>query len=548
MKKLANFFLIVGILACMAMAVQAESYEVVRWLDGFESHTCGDYLISYTGHPVYPDIPGSVKSTNLWNTVGLDDILTTIDCARAFEGSQSVEQAYGGSGTNTSMIVAYPQYYYRVYSNGPHIMVRPGVTTVVEMEANFNWDLGTPINVKNNGEGQAALVWHSSTLPVAGWYSWGYGGVRYLNGTGYSNYVDGGVVAPSVVPNVWNHFRMEVYEDFTFSVFVTLNGESTPQTVVSKAPCQNIPSNNYYYRDFLELRLVLAKGIINWDNVKISYIANNAQGFRDIYNIPAGIAIDGSLGANEWSKATKVASKPLNGDGVFKSQSHRWLMVLNPNEFIDVYSAYDSNNFYVAGRFNQIDINDISYEGSFFEAVFTFDPDVSYVFACSAEATSGTTGLLTKFVGKESALISTNWDPCEPSVLDYNDFTNAGGLIAYSVTGGVMNVEMKIPFSYMPQFTGIVPGKKVNLQFNVSGSATGTDTPESLIAYTTNIGFEQYPWQLSIAEIGTPFGAGVAFPVCGSADNQPPVGDLNNDCIVNIEDLEMLVANWLVAI
>jgi hypothetical protein len=543
MKKFLTVFMIFCCLLCVS-AVRADSFEVIRWLDGFESHTCNDYLTSYSGHDIYPDIPGSAVATTKWYVSGLDDLYTTIDCTKAFSGTQSVRQAWNGFdyGYKGSTIVAYPYYYDRGDSAGPHIMIRPGCTTVMEMDVFLNYDAG---NSQNNGEGMAVLVWHGSTLPVVGWYSWAWGGVRYLSGPGYSNYTDSPL--PAQPGNQWYHFRTEVYDNFTYSVFMTPNGQST-QTVVSGASCQNI-NLPYYNPDYLELRLLMAKGIMYWDNVKISYIANNAQGFRDIYTVPAGIVINGSLGAAEWSGATKVASKPLAGDGVFKSVSTHQNVVLDPNEFIDVYSAYDSSNFYIAARFNKVDANSIAYAGSFLQAVFTYDPNVSYVYGCSARAASGTTGLLSKFVGKKDALYYTSWDPCSPG-LNYSDFTNAGGQIAYSVTSGVMDVEMKIPFALMPEFGGIAAGVKVNLQFNVTGSASGSTVPQSQVVYTTNIGFEQYPWQYSNAEIGTPFGAGIAFPICGDADNQYPVGDITGslgvpDCKVDIYDLSLMLTHWL---
>jgi hypothetical protein len=539
-KKCLIVFAVFGCLLFVSM-VRADTFEVVRWQDGFESHTCGDYLQSYTGHEMYPDIPGIGAATTQWGVTGFDDSCTKIDCTKAFTGAKSIQQAWNGLDYDYkgSVIVAYPRYYDKPSSSGPHIMIRPGCTTVVETDVYLNYDAS---NSQNNGEGQCVLVWHASTKPVVGWYSWAWGGVRYLSGPEYSDYTDSSL--PAQTPNKWYHFRTEVYDDFTYSIFMTPSGQST-QTVVLNAPCQNAKMNPLYYNsDYLELRMLMAKGIIYWDNVKVSYIANNAQGFRDIYDVPAGVVINGSLGNTEWSQATTVASKPLAGDGVFKSISTRQNVVLDPNEVINVYSAYDSSNFYIAARFNKVDTNSVAYAGSFFQAVFTYDPNVSYVYGCSARAASGTTGLLSKFVGKQDPQYYTTWDPCNPG-LTYSDFTNASGQIAYSVTGGVMDVEMKIPFSQMPEFEGIIAGNKVNLQFNVTGIVSGTAVPETRIPYTTNIGFEQYPWQYSNADVGTPFGAGIAFPICGDADNQWPVGDINHDCIVDFDDLEMLTANWL---
>ncbi|MHB9071407.1 MAG: hypothetical protein ACYC54_13700 [Sedimentisphaerales bacterium] len=548
MKLTKKFLIMFAIFCCVSCvsAIWAETYEVVRWQDGFESHTCGDYLMSYTGHELYPDIPGIVKPTNYWRVSGLDDLYTTIDCIKFSSGMKSVQQAWNGFdyANKGSVIVVFPEYYYRGTATGPHIMIRPGCTTVVETDVYLNYDAG---NSQNNGEGQAVLVWHASTKPVAGWYSWAWGGVRYLSGPEYSSYTDSSL--PAQPANRWYHFRTEVYDDFTYSVFMTPSGQST-QTVVSGASCQNAKTAPPYYNsDYLELRMLMAKGIIYWDNVKVSYIANNAQGFRDIYTIPVGVTIDGSLGANEWSGATEVAAKPLSGDGVFKSISTHSNVLLDPNKIIDVYSAYDSSNFYIAARFNKTDVNSTAYTGSFFQAVFTYEPNVSYVYGCSARAASGTTGHLSKFIGKQDPQYYTNWDPCNPG-LNYSDFTSAGGQIVYSVVGDVMDIEMKIPFSEMPEFGGIIAGDKVNLQFNVTGMVFGSTVPQNRIPYTTNIGFEQYPWQYSNAEIGTPFGAGIAFPICGDADNQYPVGDITGplgvpDCRVDFRDLALMAANWL---
>lgn len=138
MKKFLTVFMIFCCLLCVS-AVRADSFEVIRWLDGFESHTCNDYLTSYSGHDIYPDIPGSAVATTKWYVSGLDDLYTTIDCTKAFSGTQSVRQAWNGFdyGYKGSTIVAYPYYYDRGDSAGPHIMIRPGCTTVMEMDVFF---------------------------------------------------------------------------------------------------------------------------------------------------------------------------------------------------------------------------------------------------------------------------------------------------------------------------------------------------------------------------------------------------------------------------
>lgn len=38
----------------------------------------------------------------------------------------------------------------------------------------------------------------------------------------------------------------------------------------------------------------------------------------------------------------------------------------------------------------------------------------------------------------------------------------------------------------------------------------------------------------------------LTYPICGDAEHPIPMGDLNHDCIVNLEDLVYLCANWLV--
>jgi len=121
------------------------------------------------------------------------------------------------------------------------------------------------------------------------------------------------------------------------------------------------------------------------------------------------------------------------------------------------------------------------------------------------------------------------------TTFSYSNVKSTGGQMSYSVTGNLMDVEMKIPFAAMPEFAGCVPGGKVVLQFNVSCPTDGwVYNRQGLV--TTNINTERFPWERAWISEFIPYGAGVTFPLAG---------DYNGDGIVNFLDFADFAKNWM---
>jgi len=56
---------------------------------------------------------------------------------------------------------------------------------------------------------------------------------------------------------------------------------------------------------------------------------------------------------------------------------------------------------------------------------------------------------------------------------------------------------------------------------------------------------QDIPWLTLFGDQGFGPATGIAFPICGDEDHPFPHGDLNEDCHVNLEDIDLLAANWM---
>ncbi len=369
----------------------------------------------------------------------------------------------------------------------------------------------------------------------------------------------GGINFDSGVPveyDRWLNTRIELYDDMTYSAWVGPVGESETQL------CSNLAWGDGISLG-APLKVVLGYSLPDpsdryYDNIKTYWIDNNAQGYPPISQLLNPIIVDGNVDiVNEWAGMKKVASKPSNDLGNFRGYIHVGDALASSTE-VSAYVAYDVNElngvpdpnssfFYIGGTVTNAIYGQPEIENnSFFEAVFTYDlpgsvNDVSYRFACFAtgfdpDQDPNSSGLEYngRLVGSGTyrPLSRPSWDE---TWSDANDFLGRGGEKWYTVSNGVMHVEMKIPFGTMPEFTGPEPGKLVNVQFNVRD-----DTGRS----TTNLAQELYPWWTYPGQISGP-AVGIAFPVCGDENHEYPLGDFNQDCRVDVDDLNFFIQHWL---
>jgi hypothetical protein len=98
-----------------------------------------------------------------------------------------------------------------------------------------------------------------------------------------------------------------------------------------------------------------------------------------------------------------------------------------------------------------------------------------------------------------------------------------------------MQIEMKIPFSAMPELTNTAQGAKIGLSFNLKD-----DTGRAL----TSITGEEWPY---LTYYGDPESyrnvnpqAGVTLAKCGDM-----AGDFVADCVVNTQDIIDFAKHWL---
>jgi len=353
------------------------------------------------------------------------------------------------------------------------------------------------------------------------------------------------VMGPSVEYNKWNHIRMEFYgSDRTYSVWITPQGGDQVQ-VFSKAGMYNCA--NYSIRPLFGAQQP-DDSLAYYDNIKSYCIDEYAQGYPTIFATKNTITIDGQMNmATEWSDALKVASRPAGGIGNYRN----YVVVnapLNPTTWVDTYVTHDANNFYIATRMNNakwgsVSDQDVWYYNSGLTAVFFVDVngfadsgmgDITSVFRASAGGVSPLSDpnkfdiLYAKYVGYVPGSGHTSGIP-------YGKTLPAGAQISYSVDTNtkIMEIEMKIPFSAMPELD-YSRGAKVGLSFTVRDD-TGRGT-------TTLVG-EEVPYfsyyQPRDYKTVNP-NVGVSFAACGDL-----VGDFVADCVIDYKDIAEFIAHWL---
>lgn len=346
------------------------------------------------------------------------------------------------------------------------------------------------------------------------------------------------------VRDTWIHMKLELFDDLTWTWTITPEGQ--PETiVVEKVVWADGGWGNSLGRHWIHPGNPVIGEVEYWDNVQSNWFDHLAQGYPPIYEAPAGIVIDGDIGATEWDGVTEVARKDPNSRGNFKYWPFGGSNNLASDTVADVHVAHDANNFYVSHRLTNAvtglpDPND----DSRFEVVFSWDNpgkvnDAIYRFSIEAHQPIATMG---DFPGDFSfgKLIRDDVEPLPflDPLYDPNGnvFGDSGGQMSYSVVGGILEVEMKIPFAAIPDFTGPVSGEKVNVQFNTKdGTGKGT----------TNLIMQDIPWLSLFGDQGFGPATGIAFPICGDEDHPFPHGDLSEDCRVNLEDIDLMAANWL---
>ncbi len=357
--------------------------------------------------------------------------------------------------------------------------------------------------------------------------------------------------AAGVNKDMWNHVTMELYADLTYSVWITPQG-GDKRLIADKAGLGKLANSGESY----DLRPLVnaqapANSLVYCDNVKLTCVDDYAQGYPTIFKTGATITIDGVINTAEWAGAEKVASRTAGGIGSFRDQ---WLNndPLNPTTYADTYVTYDASNFYIAHKMNNVKYSTIGgtwnwWENSHLQAVFFFDNladtstpdntlDVSYIFRAGAAGAVPSTDPAVYDIMYTRHGARSQWGGSWEG-LPYTKTLPAGCQISYSVntTTKVMQIEMKIPFSAMPELTNTAQGAKIGLSFNLKD-----DTGRAL----TSITGEEWPY---LTYYGDPESyrnvnpqAGVTLAKCGDM-----AGDFVADCVVNTQDIIDFAKHWL---
>jgi hypothetical protein len=518
--KVTKFYLICVFVLMPFFLPGSFAAEIVvpTFEDDFETHICGseiDFLFPPVGQ--------------YWvSEAGSDYAYHTVDCNFSFTGEASlrIERVNGGWVKGNTY---------------PSLVARKGVTIV------FEHDVYIPSG-ENNYVGFLVDASGSGKYPIA-WMFQPYEGTWRYRTNSPGQYVNSEISAPV---DEWVHITIEAYDDMTYSMWAE-SATTGKVTIVENAAWADNTPYGYTFRP------ILAPGfngsVTWWDNVKAYWVDSDSQGYPPIDELSTSITIDGNVDtAVEWAGVRKVAHKPLDSRGNFNP----WLpggqsSGLSNDTEVDVYAAHDSDFFYIGGVMNNIVVD--AEDGGSFSAVFAFypgdgmDPEgtdyVSYQFSCNAVAAEPTETITGIGFAKYSGIPGL---PPEGDEIDIDTFYNNGGEIywKHNATGNFFNVEMKIPFVYLTEFTGVESGKKVDLQFNVI-EQTGQK-----VATTNQIG-ETLPWfpsglsNLTKPSRPYPPNVGVAFPACGDEDHPFPTGDINKDCRVDSLDIIELAGNWLIS-
>lgn len=552
-------FVVVSLLGSAVPLKAQVQCEVTAMWDDFEFHAC-DLVLDVVNMPSDPDdgyfdpLEGFYRQWRIINFEGNHP--PAIDCTLGYESAQSVKVTHElniFSDEPMGRLEARPIYPFympkldwtMIFEQDvylplvdPNAVADPNNPAATEYPAAEQWIIG------GGSEPPLPAAWHALAAPGSKW-EYGTGSSASLNWL--PSDVD--------VTTGWTHVRVEVNPDWTYSMWVTPDG-GTKTPVVLNAPSPT----PHFYGDFFRSYYWAKGGVVNWDNMRVAYIDHHVQGFPVITKAPAGITIDGVIDLNnEWKGVQNVAAKPGGSDGVFESS---WLTaigsgntydpLIDPNKIINVYAAYDDGAIYVAARLNKALFGQAeTSENAAFEAVISFDnevwsDDVSYVYGCQAvHASAADDGDLYSIKYNDSGRYIPGFGVISKSckvdpAFDYNEeVIAAGGLIDYSITNGIMDVEMKIPLTLMPDANSPpIPGTKLVLQFNaeaIIGGWTPTD-PWAASTITTNLNTEVIPWFDAWVDIGIPLVAGITF-----SDQ----GDFNGDGRIDLFDFAMLGQVWM---
>ena len=495
-----------------------ETVQFDVWRAGFETTDyppspgpipCGAFLTQYG-----PDF--TLNGWMTW-TSGIGATRVKSDCSMAFTGSKSMSLSRSSTGA-ASNVYARPFWPYNVSHEGTTIVFEEDIYIPagpgIDPNLGLQWyAIGNGVNVAAKWIVQANSTW------------------LYFNGVDYTS------TGVDFVPNTWNHVRVNLEPNLVWNCWVTPQGQPEVQVF------SNIPSVDMPNMDWSTLFYVYGSpgkpGTVYVDNARIWWIVHNSQGFPVIPVVSPSLVVDGHINPGEWM--TKVANKPTGGSGNFCVPWHfnKYNSHLDPTTTADIWAAYDANFIYIAGQLNnaQHALADANQDAEI-EALFTYKGATAadyrqYVFGARAIAADGNSGY---WFGYQNTI-----NPPTSLDVNYVDFRNAGGKIFYSASSGnIMEIEMKIPLSVMPQFTGVTCGGKMNLQFNVRGMTTGTTAEPYYGWYSTNNSMLLYPGQDSGGAVdpNKPL-VGITF------EGGPGFGDLDSDCHVNFKDVKLLANNWL---
>ncbi len=471
---------------------------ITAFLDNFDSYStdtmwCGD-----------PIILAKPNVGMQWTNNGVYSFGAVWDCDFGVNDSNSLK-IYRPDQANTIDVYAYPK---------PLMIHSKGFTY------RFEHDVYIPTG------GQARFFIYCDAKNIG---YWAYNTFRIADGVNPA--IDTGKAVPF---DQWVHIRADVYEDNKVWIWYT------PEGGQEQLMAADLTWNIGYGAAGTGMPMRSHVDGVSWgtpavyfDNYKATLIDNTPQGYPVITPAASAITIDGVVDLNnEWAAAKKVAFKPAGSKGHFKPvMPAGWHQGLTDATTVDVYMSYDDEYAYIAfdGTNMTSGVSPFTSNGRT-EAVFTFDtqdvsPTVSYVYTTYAAAASSaidSTGTqVQKSVGYQAAEFMT-----------YGDFTTAGGLMKYTVTAGRIQSEFRIPLAFMPEFTGIEAGSKLNVQFNYVETPTGDHR-----ATTNSIGCFIPDLSYGAGQRYAPLAAGVTFPVAG---------DFNGDCAINSDDLAAFAQYWLV--
>lgn len=508
--KMQCILLLTGlVLLSLGMTATGESGPLVCFIDDFEVRTCGQ--------PVYFGVP--VKG--MWAYPSPNPFASVVDCTTAIDSkSMSITRSTSGGGIHAIPV--------------PYFRFDEGISAVFEVSVYMPSGVGGFVGVNADGS-----LYYTCTLNVD---PVNYGDNQWRS-TG-ANTIATGVNA---VFDTWNRVKIEMYDDMTFSAWVTPDGQETIQLADRQTWSGDVPLIH-------NPRLLPAAQLPNgaksyYDNLYTAWTDHYGQGYPAIKATENTITIDGNIDlVTEWADAQRVAYKPSGGLGNFRNY---WLsngqdpQGLQDVTEVDIYMTHDADFFYIAAEMTNAAAG-LPQDGdeSYVEAVFSFvydDPnftDISYYFGAHATGSDPLQSPTDSGLAYVGQIVGNGTSSVEPENLafDPNEWPNNGGEIWYTLNGGVLQAEIKIPFAIMPEFTGPVPGERVHVSFHAQDAGQERST--------TNIARELRPFTFYWGTSDAPL-TGIAFESCGDELHPYPPGDIDKDCRVTAADLGELALHWL---